>query len=258
MAEMPGDRAEQDRGRRLSRRESLQWLAAMLAGGTMAMAGAGRAAARHGDSFAGADAGAGHWPALKLPAVTAAGYGTDPDLVSPRRAPWPTTLTDGELATVAVLADILVPREGTVPSASELHVPDVVDEWISAPYAPQHEDRVAILSLLVWLDDEAGRRYDGSFGHIGAAQRLAIVDEIAWLDTAAEYRRPAAAFDRLRRIVLGAFYCTPEGRAEIGYLGGQAIAGDYPGPTAEARAHLSKALATLGLEPYAETPPRGG
>ncbi|HEX5788104.1 MAG TPA: gluconate 2-dehydrogenase subunit 3 family protein [Woeseiaceae bacterium] len=256
MPEMPDDRAAGDRGRRLSRRESLQWLAAMLAGGTMAMAEAGRAAARRSDSFTGADAG--HWPALKLPAVTAAGYGTDPDLVLPRRAPWPTTLSDGELATVAVLADILVPREGTVPSASELHVPDVVDEWISAPYAPQHEDRVAILSLLIWLDDEAGRRYGGSFGDIGAAQRLAIVDEIAWFDTAAEFRRPAAAFDRLRRIVLGAFYCTPEGRAELGYLGGQVIAGDYPGPTAEAQAHLSKALAALGLEPYSEIAPRRG
>lgn len=232
---------------RLSRRESLKWLAAMLAGGAVAGAtGANRSAV----AAIAAGTGAGHWPALDLPAVTARGYGTDPKLVSPTRAPWPTTLTERERLTVALLSDILVPREGSVPSASELKVHDVVDEWISAPYAPQQADRTAVLSLLRWLDDEAKLRFGKSFGDIGSESRVAIVDDIAWLDTTDEFKRPAGAFDVLRRIVLGAFYCTPEGRADLGYLGGQVIAGDYPGPTKEALAHLGGVLEALDLEPY--------
>lgn len=225
----------------LSRRESLKWLGLMVAGGAWA---AGRAGA--------APSGANHgrWPALKLPPVDASGYGQDPDLVTPVKAPWPKTLSASELSTVAILADILVPREGSVPSASELHVPDVVDEWVSAPYPPQQVDRREILSLLVWLDDEAALRFGSGFARLGQEQKLAIVDDIAWHDTADEFRRAASAFDRLRSIVLAAFYCSPEGQSDLGYLGGKAIAGDYPGPTREAEQHLAEVLAALQLEPW--------
>lgn len=236
-------------GPRLSRRESLKWLGAMIAGGALA------AETRAGTASSALFTDRGHWPEPKLPPVNARGYGTDPDLGAPTRAPWPTTLAEAELSTVAILADILVPREGDVPSASELHVPDVVDEWVSAPYEAQQHDRLQILSLLNWLDDEADRRFGGTFVRINESQRLNIVDDIAWLDTADEFRRAAVAFDRLRSIVLAAFYCSPEGHADLGYLGGKAIVGDYPGPTSEARRHLTEILASLQLDPY-EDPDR--
>ena len=239
-------------GPRLSRRESLKWLGAMLASGALATT-----AARHARALEIPGAISGHWPALKLPPVTADGYGQDPNLMTPDRAPWPTTLAVGELATVALLADILVPREGRVPSASELHVPDVVDEWVSAPYAEQQQDRLAILSLLKWLDDEAELRFGKAFAELREKRQLAIVDDIAWYDATEEFKPAAAAFERLRAIVLAAFYCSPEGHADIGYLGGVVIPGDYPGPTREAQAHLAGILDSLGLEPYEERGSQG-
>lgn len=233
-------------GPRLSRRESLKWLGALLAGGALATT------ARHARALEIPGTTSGHWPALKLAPVTAPGYGQDPDLMTPERAPWPTTFSATELAAVALLADILVPREGKVPSASELHVPDVVDEWVSAPYAMQQQDRLAILSLLRWLDDEAELRFGKAFGELDEKRHLEIIDDIAWYDAAEEFQPAAAAFERLRAIVLAAFYCSPEGHADVGYLGGVVIPGDYPGPTREAEAHLEEILASLGLEPYEE------
>jgi hypothetical protein len=53
--------------------------------------------------------------------------------------------------------------------------------------------------------------------------------------------------------VLAAFFCTPEGCKDIGYLGNVPIAGDYPGPSDEAKAHLDQVLAELGLSEYAYT-----
>jgi hypothetical protein len=239
------NRQAESYGPRLSRRESLKWLGALLAGGALTTS-----AARHAFALEIPGAISGHWPALKLPPVTARGYGQDPDLMTADRAPWPTTLTVSELATVGLLADILVPREGKVPSASELHVPDVVDEWVSAPYAEQQQDRLALLSLLQWLDDEAELRFGKPFAKLRKKRQLEIVDDIAWYDAAEAFRPAAAAFERLRAIVVAAFYCSPEGHADIGYLGGVVIPGDYPGPTREAEAHLAEILASLGLEPY--------
>ena len=52
---------------------------------------------------------------------------------------------------------------------------------------------------------------------------------------------------RSQELVLAAFFCTPEGCKDIGYLGNVPIAGDYPGPSDEAKAHLDQVLAELGL-----------
>lgn len=239
-------RADKEYVPTLSRRESLQWLSAMVAGGAWAaMVGGGAGA------LAATGTGSSHWPQLDLPPVSADQYGTDPNLVNPERAPWPRTLSPAELSHVALLADVLVPREGDTPSATELHVPDVVDEWVSAPYVPQQRDRLTILSLLQWLDDESQLRFGKTFDAADEGQQLNIIDDIAWLDTAREFALAAAAFDTLRRIVLAAFYCSPEGHADLGYLGGKPIAGDYPGPTPEAQQHLEKVLASLGLESFA-------
>jgi len=228
-----------DRLPRISRRESLKWFGMVLAGNALTPYPVDAAA-----SNVSADD---HWPMLKLAPVTAPGYGQDPDLVAMTAGPWPRTLSTGELDIVRLVAGIVIPREGDVPSAAELQVEDVVDEWVSAPYEGQQRDRVPIVSLLVWLDAESERRFGHRFADVSDAQRVAIVDDIAWWDADAIYRRPVQAFDRLRSIIVAAFFCTPEGSSDLGYLGGKPIAGDYPGPTEAALHHLAGVLESLGL-----------
>jgi len=237
---------------RLSRRESLKLLAALAASAMLPAlpAGASRADAATGVVDAG------HWPELELQPVTAKGYGKDPDLMTPPEAPWPLTLTPAQLSLLALLSDIIVPAEGQSPSASAVQVPTVIDEWVSAPYPDQQRDRLTVLSALAWLDDEAALRFSQPFTTLGAAQRLAIIDDVAYdnAQTPRQFQRMAKAFARLRNMVLAAYFCTPEGMEDIGYMGNVAIAGDYPGPTPEAYRHLETVLAGLGLSGYAYRP----
>lgn len=231
---------------KLSRRESLKWLGALSASAMLPTL-AGCSEAQHTTSMV--DGKQGHWPELKLTPINVKGYGKDPNLIIPPTSPWPKTLTSEQLTLVAVLSDILVPREGNVPSASEVNVPDVIDEWVSAPYKRQQKDRVTILSTLVWLDDEAKLRFKRGFVALSAKQQLAIVDDIAYQtpELAPEFVQISQAFSHFRKLVLAAFFCSPEGSKDIGYMGNVAIAGDYPGPTPEAMAHLNQVLTSLNL-----------
>jgi len=236
---------------RMSRRESLKLLAAMAASAMLPALSGCEPAPTAGAARGAADDG--HWPELDLQPVTGTGYGKDPDLMSPPEVPWPLTLTPAQLSLLALLSDIIVPAEGQSPSASAVQVPTVLDEWVSAPYASQQQDRLTILSALAWLDDEAALRFSQPFSALGTPQQLAIIDDIAYdnAQTPRQFQRIARAFARLRDLVLAAYFCTPEGMQDIGYLGNVAIAGDYPGPTPEAYRHLETVLAELGLSKFA-------
>ncbi len=230
---------------RLTRRESLKWLGAIAAGASAPLI--------HGceNKVAPESGSADHWPDLKLQPISVEGYGTDPDLVTPK-SPWPLTMTDEQRELTSVIADILVPREGDNPSASEVSVTDVIDEWVSAPYPRFQSDRVEILSGLAWLDDECTQRFDRNFVAASAEQQLAIIDDIAWEEAESNTRfaRMARVFDGLRRLVMTAYFSSPEGTKDMGYQGNIPLAGDYPGPTPEAMDHLNEMLQELGLADY--------
>jgi len=236
---------------KLSRRDSLKWLGALSATAMLpTIAGCDSPEAITSNvSEALSEVSKGHWPTLKLSPITATGYGKDPNLIIPPKSPWPKTLTVEQLTLVAVISDILVPREGDVPSATEVHVPDVIDEWVSAPYEGQQGDREKILACLQWLDDEAQLRYQQGFTAVSKDKQLAIIDDIAYqqADLAEEYLRASDVFSRFRKLVLAAFFCSPEGSKDLGYMGNVAISGDYPGPTKAAMKHLNQALDKLGL-----------
>ncbi|MBA6264232.1 gluconate 2-dehydrogenase subunit 3 family protein [Colwellia sp. Bg11-12] len=234
----------------ITRRESLKWLG-ILSASTLIPSIVGCEDSEQVTTIANAVGYSikGHWPDLTLSPITVKGYGKDPSMIIPPKSPWPKTLTAEQLTLVAVLADILVPRDGHVPSATEVNVPDVVDEWVSAPYERQQSDRLTILSALVWLNDEAKLRFSKAFTGLSTADQLNIIDDIAYQkeDLAEEFTRISRAFSRFRKLVLAAFFCSPEGTKDLGYLGNVPIAGDYPGPTDEAMIHLDKTLYNLGL-----------
>lgn len=242
----------------MSRRQSLKLFGLMVAGATVP----GLAACTSTPSTEVAASGnnsvmdAGHWPAMDIQPIALKGYGKDPNLIIPPRSPWPRTLTQTQLDLVARISAILVPMENGQPGALEVGAPHVVDEWVSAPYASQQRDRDTILRLLYWLDDEAERLYNSPFLALDNYAQMAILDSIAFGTDAAPiaFHRPAQAFNRLRTLILAAYFCSVPGSKEIGYMGNVAIAGDYPGPTEEAMSHLDDALASLGLTEYAYTP----
>jgi hypothetical protein len=231
----------------LSRRQSLKLFGMMLASAAVP-AITGCAASTPQVSGSASD-----WPTLKIEPISVAGYGQDPNLIMPPPSPWPKTLTTEQIARLSRLTDILVPAQNGQPGALQIGAVDVIDEWVSAPYGQQQRDRDGILRLLIWLDDESGRRYSQPFLMLSEAQQLVLLDDIAYdrdnID--ARLQQPAAVFNRLRSLVLAAYFCSEAGSREIGYQGNVPISGEYPGPTPEAMAHLDDVLDELGLSDYA-------
>ena len=81
-----------------------------------------------------------------------------------------------------------------------------------------------------------------------------LITEKQYAEFEQSLQQPAAVFNRLRSLVLAAYFCSEAGSREIGYQGNIAISGDYPGPTEKAKAHHDGILDELGLSEYAYQP----
>jgi hypothetical protein len=163
--------------------------------------------------------------------IAAKGYGKDPDLIR-TYAPgqlWQLTLSDSQRKSVSALADAILPKEGEWPAASTLGVVDFIDEWISAPYPQMSEDRTLILQGLEWLSDQAQRRFKNELSALDANQLDVLCAELA-PGSAQRKDSPALPFfARFRQLVAGAYYTTPQGMRDIGYVGNIPLA-SYDGP----------------------------
>ena len=175
------------------------------------------------------------------PVIAAAGYGKDPDLIK-TYAPgqlWPLTLNETQRKSVAALADAILPQDGEWPAASAVGAVEFVDEWISAPYPQMQEDRKLILQGLDWLSAEAQRRFGKAIDALDEDQLDVLCTELA-PGPAQKKDSPALPFfARFRQLVAGAYYTTPQGMRDIGYVGNVPLA-SYDGPPKEL---LAKVLA---------------
>lgn len=166
--------------------------------------------------------------------VVTRGYGTDPKLTKPEKAPWTRIMTRDQLTTAAILADYILPANATAPSASSLGVPDFIDEWVSAPYPDQVKDRPLIMNGLNVLSVKVLK------GDAGArAAALAALP-------ASKDPTVHAFWKRFRRLTIGAYYTTEAGFKDVGYIGNVPRTSD-PGPSAEVKAHLDEQFKKLGL-----------
>ena len=172
---------------------------------------------------------------------TLEGYGTDPNLLA-GEVPWERTMTPQQLRATAKLADIILPRTSpSSPSATEVHVHDFIDEWISAPYPSHREDREMIIEGLVWIDRESQRRFNMDFHRLTEEQATAICDDICYAPEAPpELEDGARFFSKFRNLTLGGYYTTDIGTKDVGYVGNVALpAFDGPPP---------KVLEKLGID----------
>ena len=163
------------------------------------------------------------------------GIGTDPDLLARHRSGdlWPLTFTAAQSRCAAALCDVILPADDRSPGAAELEVHVFIDEWISAPYAEQQQDRAIVLEGLGWLNGESVRRHDHVFADATADEQRALCDDICWLPRARpEFATPARFFARYRDLTAGGFYTTPQGTQDLQFAGNVALS-SFPGPSAE-------------------------
>ncbi len=179
-------------------------------------------------------------PALAPLPAGAKGYGGDPSLTR-SYAPgdvWPLSLTPAERRTVTALADVIIPADDLGPAASEVRVPDFIDEWLSAPYPSQQKDRELIVLGLAWLEGEAMARFKAAFADLTSGQQRAICDDVCSIRNAAPaFAHPAVFFSRFRGLAGGAYFATPPGWKAIGYVGNLPQA-TFNGPPEEVLAKL--------------------
>jgi hypothetical protein len=163
--------------------------------------------------------------ALPAPASTAPaskGYGTDPRLVATYRPGdvWPLTLSEAQRRTATTLCDVVIPADASSASASAVGVVDFIDEWISAPYPAQQQDRALVLGGLAWLDTESRGRFGDDFANLTAVHQHAICDDICYAPrAAAAFAEAAGFFARYRDLTAGGFYTTPEGTKDLNFVG---------------------------------------
>lgn len=154
----------------------------------------------------------------------------DPDFTKPAVAPWEKLMTAEEIKTTTVLADLILPKDENGPAASEVGVPDFLNEWISAPYDKQREDGEVIRGGLAWLNTESFKRATKTFVELSLNEQTGILDDICGAaKPKPEHKTGATFFKLFRQLCLGAYYTHSSTWKHLGYVGNISVGGPYPG-----------------------------
>ncbi len=125
--------------------------------------------------------------------------------------------TDKELATLAILSDIIIPKDSKSGSASESGVPQFIEFMVKdQPYW-----QTPFRGGLQWLDRESAKRFGGkTFTALSKEQRLQIVDDIAYPEKAKpDMSQGVAFFNNMRNFTATGFFSSKMGIEDIGYMG---------------------------------------
>jgi gluconate 2-dehydrogenase gamma chain len=124
--------------------------------------------------------------------------------------------TPAEMATIKVLADIIIPADGKSGSASDAGVPAFIEFIVKdMPY-----QQTPMRGGLKWLDRESQNRFNKVFTLLTKADQLKIVDDIAYPEKAKPiYSQGVAFFSLMRNLTASGFYTTKIGIDDIGYVG---------------------------------------
>lgn len=127
-----------------------------------------------------------------------------------------TFFTTHEMATITILADIIIPKDDVSGSASDAKVPDFIEFIVKD--MPKHQ--VPMRGGLRWLDMQCLTRYKNSFAECNKQQQIEIVDAIAYPKKAKpEMKQGVAFFNLMRNLTASGFYTSQIGVKDVGYMG---------------------------------------
>jgi Gluconate 2-dehydrogenase subunit 3 len=132
----------------------------------------------------------------------------------------PRFFSESEMKTLRVLVDMIIPADEHSGSATDARVPEFIDftAW-------EHESmRVRLRGGMSWLNIACQKTFANPFAEGSEQDRMAMLDRIAWPDTAAEEDSAGVAFFSLARdITMSGFYSSKLGVQDLGYMGNTAI-----------------------------------
>jgi gluconate 2-dehydrogenase gamma chain len=123
---------------------------------------------------------------------------------------------DHEMATITVLADIIIPKDDKSGSGSDAKVPEFIEFIVKD--IPSH--KLPMRGGLKWLDMQCLNRYGNTFIKCSASQKTELLDQIAYPYKAkAEMAQGVAFFNRMRDLTASGFWSSEMGTKDIGYAG---------------------------------------
>ena len=125
-------------------------------------------------------------------------------------------LTPHEMATIAVLCDIIIPADDVSGSATDAKVPDFIEFMVKE----KPEFQVPLRGGIKWMDMHMMKEYNKTFIEAGKEEQIKLVDKIAYPDKAASNMKSGVAFFSLvRNLTASGFYTTAIGVKDVGYIG---------------------------------------
>ncbi|SIO45217.1 gluconate 2-dehydrogenase subunit 3 family protein [Chitinophaga niabensis] len=126
--------------------------------------------------------------------------------------------TDAEMKTIAVLVDIIIPKDEHSGSATDAKVPDFIEFIVK----DQPKFQTPIRGGLRWLDMHCLKKHNKSFTELAAAEQLGVVDEIAFPERATPFvSQGVAFFSTIRNLTATGFFTSKMGLEDLGYKGNQ-------------------------------------
>lgn len=127
-----------------------------------------------------------------------------------------TFFTKEEMATITILADIIIPKDAVSGSASEAKVPDFIEFIVKD--MPHHQ--TPMRGGLRWLDLESLKRFEKAFTALSPEQRIAIVDDIAYPNKVKPgMKQGVSFFNLMRNLTATGFYTSKIGVKDVDYKG---------------------------------------
>ena len=129
--------------------------------------------------------------------------------------------TEAEKADLTILTDIIAPGDEESPSASDCEVVDFI-EFMALDQPDNFQN--SLRGGLAWTNSEAQHRYGKPLAELDAAQRIAIVDDIAYPQQAKGTPMEPGAnfFDQLRFLTLTGYFTSRKGLRDLDYRGNRA------------------------------------
>ncbi len=127
-----------------------------------------------------------------------------------------TFFTEHEMATIAVLSDIIIPRDDVSGSATDAKVPDFIEFIVKD--MPQHQ--TPMRGGIRWLDLHCVKTHGQPFVKLDDKQKIEVVDSIAYPKKAKpELSQGVNFFTLMRNLTVTGFYTSEIGIKDVGYVG---------------------------------------
>jgi gluconate 2-dehydrogenase gamma chain len=121
-----------------------------------------------------------------------------------------------EMATITVLANLIIPNDEHSGSASDAGVPEFIEFIVKDE--PEHQ--LPMRGGLHWLNLQCMTRYNNGFKDCSLPQQTELLNEIAYPAKAKPQMQPGVAFfNKMRDLTAIGFFTSKMGIQDLGYKG---------------------------------------